>query len=284
MVPLSAAVIKAFVHFLAMTLQGILETPENPDAPAPTTVCTATSYVETLYSVLSQDGLVIVDKDIRTQVCNYLALDELHRHVSLSTKKHEKHYTSMKDFQRLINAYYANMQYFCMNHMQVQMSALTLLLAISTESIGAVIESNCYHGLNAALAWKNIAMMITPNPKTPLRPDVALQITVSLLKGGRDIQSYFKTFLIFPEYGPDWAHCPILPLIVLGVLDQVWKLIGSMEDIFSPRITPTIKHTLRIHLNKCKTLVIRAEMRSKEVGWSISPTEAMDYGMACQHL
>ncbi|KAG9310562.1 hypothetical protein JVU11DRAFT_9114 [Chiua virens] len=284
MVTPSAAVVKAFVRFLAMTVQGILETPDDPDAPAPATVSTMISYVDTLYSVLSREGRVVVDKDVRTQVRNYLASDDLRRLVPLSTMQREKHYASVEDVRKLVDAYYTDTLHFRTNRMRVQMAALTLLLAISTERIGAVVESNCYRGTNAALTWKDIAVVVTPNPGTPSRPDVALKITVGLLKGGRDVESYSKTFTVFPERRKDRAYCPVLPLIFLGVLDRTWESIDGPEDIFSPRVPPTIQHMLRTHPEKRDLIVFRAETKSAETGWSISSSEAMDYGATCRHL
>lgn len=266
------------MRFLAVVVQGKFE--------ESATVSTISGYMDTLYSVLARgsEGRVVVDKDARRQVHNYIASDDLREQLPLSTMQREKHYASMEDIHRLVDSYYADAKYFRTNRMRVQMSALTLLLTFSTERIGALVESNCYRGSNQGLTWKDVAVVITPNPETPSRPDVAIRVTVRLLKGGRDVQSYFKVFCIFPEDGPGRPYCPVLPLLVLGVQDQVWESIDGPEDILAPRIPPTIEHTLQVRLCKRDLLVFRAEARSKEAGWSISASEAMDYGIACRHL
>lgn len=272
---LAAAVVKSFIRFLAMTLQGHLA--EH------VTVSTLTSYVWTLFSLLFREGNVNIPTDARTQIQNYLASSDLRGHVQLSTKLREKHYASQMDVRILINSFYADVRRFRTNRMRLQMISLTNLLTLSGERIGALIESNCYRGTNEALKWKDIGIMVVPRSDSPSKPDIVVQVMVHLLKGGRDVESYSKKFFLFPEYGLERAYCPIIPFLVLGLLDQVWEGISMVEDIIFPRVAPTSTHVLRIRPTKQELPVFRAEVRT-ERGWSISASKAMNYGEAYRHL
>ena len=130
------------MRFLAVAAQGMLE-----DAA---TVSTISSYVDAFCSLLARgsEGRVVVDKDGRKEL-------------------HEKHYASMEDVRKLVDAYHADVQHFRTNRMHVQMTALTLLLTFSTERIGAIVESNCYHGSNQGLTWGDIAVMATTSTGRP---------------------------------------------------------------------------------------------------------------------
>ena len=98
------------------------------------------------------------------------------------------------------------------------MVALTTLLTLSAEWIGALVKSNCYWGMNKAPQWKDVEVLVFPRGNSPSRPDVAICVTLHLLKGGQGVESYSKMVTLFPEYGPERAYCPVVPFLVLGLL------------------------------------------------------------------
>ena len=260
-----------------MTLQGRLD--------ACATVATLSSYVWTLFALFRRTGQIDIPKDVRAQTMAYLASADLGDHVALSTKRRDKHYASTVDVRRLVDAYHADTTHFRTNRMRLQMSALTTLLAISAERIGAIVESNCYRGSNACLKWKDVDVVVIPRPDAPETPDVALRVTVHLLKGGRDVDAFRKAFFLFPEYGTDRAYCPVVPLLVLGLWDGVWEGVRTPEDVFRPSVAPSAVHVLRVVPSKADRPVFRSEERTG-AGWAVSDDDdkAMNYGAACRHL
>ncbi|KAG6369214.1 hypothetical protein JVT61DRAFT_15613 [Boletus reticuloceps] len=248
----SAAVLKGFVRFLALTLQCHLS--EFP------TVGSVSSYVWTLYSVLQREG-------------------------GLSTEHREKRFASQADVRKLVDAYHTDAQHFRSNRMCLQMSALTMLFSISAERIGALVESNCYRGSNECLKWKDVEVVVFSDRDAPSKPIVGMQVTARLLKGGRDVGSFFKTFFLFPERGANRPYCPIAPLLALGLLDQVWEGIGGPEDIATPSADLTSGvYALRVNESKRDLPVFKREEKTSSGGWSVSEDRVMNYGAACRHL
>lgn len=268
-------VVESFIRFLGMTLQGRLS--------ERVTVTTLTSYIWTLFSLLSREGNVHIPNDVRKQIHGYIGSSDFCGHVQLSTRLREKHYASLIDIRILVDSYYSDARRFRTNRMRLQMIALTNLLALSAERIGALVESNCYQGTNEALKWKDVGVMVFPRSDSPSKPDIAVQVTTHLLKGGRGVESYSKTVFLFPEYGSERAYCPVVPFLVLGLLDQVWEGINSVEDIISPRVPPALTHTLRVRTTKRDLPVFRSEVRMEQ-GWATSASKAMSYGDAYRHL
>lgn len=268
-------IVESFIRFFGMSLQGCLS--------ERVMVTTLTSYVWTLFSLLSREGNVHILNDVRKQIHGYIGSSNFCGHVQLSTRLHEKHYTSLIDIWILVDCYYSDARRFRTNRMWLQMIALTNLLALSAERIGALVESNCYRGTNEALKWKDVGVMVSPRSDSPSKPDIAVQVTAHLLKGGRGMESYSKTVFLFPEYGSERTYCPVIPFLVLGLLDQVWEGIDSMEDIISPRVPPPLTHMLRVCTTKRDLPVFRSEVRMEQ-GWATSTSKAMSYGKVYHHL
>ncbi|KAG6369036.1 hypothetical protein JVT61DRAFT_1962 [Boletus reticuloceps] len=165
------------------------------------------------------------------------------------------------------------------------MSALTMLFSISAERIGALVESNCYRGSNECLKWKDVEVVVFSDRDAPSKPIVGMQVTARLLKGGRDVGSFFKTFFLFPERGANRPYCPIAPLLALGLLDQVWEGIGGPEDIATPSADLTSGvYALRVNESKRDLPVFKREEKTSSGGWSVSEDRVMNYGAACRHL
>ena len=246
-------------------------------------VTTLRSYVWMLFSLLSWEGNVHIPSMAQTQMLAYIDALDFHGQVQLSMRRCEKHYTSLIDVRILIDAYYSDAHRFCTNWMRLQMVALTTLLMLSAERIGALVESNCYRGTNKALQWKDVEVLVFPHGNSPLRLDIAICITSHLLKGGWGVESYSKTVTLFPEYRLERTYCPVVPFLVLGLLDHVWESVKSVEDIMSPRVPLRLTHALRVCAAKCNLPVFRAEVRT-EWGWAASEAKAMNYGDAYRHL
>ena len=236
-----------------------------------------------LFSLLSREGNVHIPSTARTQILAYIDASDFCGQVQLSMRHREKHYASLIDVCILINAYYLDACQFRTNRMQLQMVALMTLLTLLAERIGALVESNCYWGTNKALQWKDVEVLVFPHGNLLLRPDVAICVTSHLLKGGRGVESYSKTVTLFPEYRPEHMYCPVVPFLVLGLLDHIWEGIESVEDIVSPRVPPRLTHALHVRAAKRNLPVFRAEVRT-ERGWAVSEAKAMNYGDTYRHL
>ena len=236
-----------------------------------------------LFSLLLREGNVHIPSVARTQILAYIDASDFRGQVQLSMRHRKKHYTSLINVRILINAYYLDARRFCTNRMWLQMVALMTLLTLLAERIGVLVKSNCYRGTHKALQWKNVEVLVFPHGDSPLRPDVAICVTSHLLKGERGVESYSKTVTLFPEYRLEHAYCPVVPFLVLGLLNHVWEGVESVEDIVSPRVPPRLTHVLRVCAAKCNLPMPRAEVRT-ERGWAASEAKAMNYGDAYHHL
>jgi hypothetical protein len=181
----------------------------------------------TLYSVVHREGGVTVQKEMQTCFGSYLSSADLHMQVRLSTRHCGKHFASQADVQKLVDAYYMDIQHYRTNWMHLQMSALTMLLSISAECIGVLVESNCYCGSNECLKWRDIKVMVFPGNDVLPKLIIGMKVTACLLKSGCDVKSFFRTFFLFPECGVNHPYCHVMPLLALGLLDQVWEGISG---------------------------------------------------------
>jgi hypothetical protein len=139
-----------------------------------------------------------------------------------------------------------DIQHFQINQMHLQMSALTILLSISTECIGMLIKSNCYCGSN-----RDIEVMVFPGNDVLPKPIIGMKVTTHLLKGRHDIKFFFRTFFLFPKHSVNHSYCPIMPLLVLGLLNQVWQGISGPKDITPPSVNPASFYALQANESKC---------------------------------
>lgn len=268
-------VFERFLRFLAMSIKGRLG--EHP------VVSTLDAHLSTLCAVLLRLANVKVPDDIRAGLRNYLGSPALLESGEVSTERREKHYANRIDIRILLDSYHADIQRFRTNRMRLQMSALTNLLSISAERIGALVESSCYPGKGEGLTWKDVGVIILPRIDAPNRPSIAVEIKVRLLKGGRHVDSFSKSFYLFPEQDADRPYCPVLPLLVMGIQDQVWRGISTPEDILCPQIPPTRLHVLAVKSDKEDLPVFREETRSED-GWRISDTATLGYNQVYRHL
>ena len=106
-----------------------------------------------------------------------------------------------------------------------------------------------------------------------------------LLKGGHNMDAFHKAFFLFPKYNVNWAYCPVIPLLILGLWDGVWEGIHTPEDVFRPSITLSAVHVLHVVPSKADRLIIQSKEKMG-TGWAVSDNneKAMNYDTTCHHL
>lgn len=110
------------------------------------------------------------------------------------------------------------------------------------------------------------------NEANPTRPFIAIIIKIRLLKGLRDDESVFKSFLIAPEPDDNRVVCPVMSFLALAIQDDIFEEVHSIEEILFPAHPPTLQVIeLSIHPSKQNLPVAQQEKYSSDIGWFISP-------------
>ncbi|KAF7331308.1 hypothetical protein MKEN_00008000 [Mycena kentingensis (nom. inval.)] len=191
----------------------------------------------------------------------------------------------MADVVHLIIAVFRDTTLIRTTHGRIAMVYALLVMSLSAERPGALVEGRDFRHTNASLRHGNHQVWILPNSANPSCPFVVVIVTIDLLKGYRDDDSKNKMFFLLPE--PD-SHRPLDAVmygLALALMDGVFEDVSTtrIEEIFHPKNPPTRPHMLRYKPGKAELPVFRQEVIS-EGAWVMSPTLAMPYAVIARRL
>ncbi|OBZ71522.1 hypothetical protein A0H81_08405 [Grifola frondosa] len=209
------------------------------------------------------------------QVKAYINSDAFRDLALLTTAMRTKRVADSVDVDAVICAIWHDTTFIRTNRMRVQMAFICMLSAISAERPGAIVESGTHRNTNQALEYRDFAIWVIPMKETK-RIVVVAAVTIRLLKGQRENDAFFKSFIIFPEPPTSRASCPMMSLLTMALEDGIFSDVSTIDEILYPKRFPDHMHRLSFKPGKERLLVLRNEVLGPD-GWTISPTKALGY-------
>ncbi|KAJ7610144.1 hypothetical protein FB45DRAFT_875953 [Roridomyces roridus] len=266
---------KEFIRWLGYTLQGRLEKPVVKG--------TVQGYIFTLFAVWNQYAGVVVPKEYRQQILAFFHSRDFDDTSKLSTKCREKPIADFLDVTILILGILRDMKVFKTQRARIDAIYATLITCLSSERIGALVESSPHRKSNEALTWGDHEFWALPNPAAPRRPRITLVLKPQLLKGFRYDDSKFKMFCLLAERADQCETDAMMYSLVSALKDDIFVGIKTADEIFFPEEPCTIAHKLTIK-ESAKTMLVFRKTVFEEGRYTTSDTFAMPYGMATRNL
>ncbi|KAJ7624641.1 hypothetical protein FB45DRAFT_85510 [Roridomyces roridus] len=268
---------KEFVRWLGYTLQGRIEKFVVKG------LGTIQGYIFTLFAVWNQYAGVVLSKEYRQQILAFFHSREFDDTSKLSTKSREKPIADVVDVAILILGILRDKKVFKTQRSRIDAIYATLICCLSSERIGALVESSSYRKSNEALTWGDHEFWALPNPAAPRRPRIALVLKPQLLKGFRYDDSKFKMFCLLAERADQRETDAMMYSLVSALKDDIFVGIKTADEIFFPEEPCTIAHKLTIK-ESAKTMLVFRKTVFEEGRYTTSDTLAMPYGMATRNL
>ncbi|KAJ7030843.1 hypothetical protein C8F04DRAFT_1263533 [Mycena alexandri] len=146
---------------------------------------------------------------------SYTYSPEFDETSKLSTKSRPKENADIVDVATVVMGMLQDDKHFRLNQTRYNSIYSILIAALSSERIGALVESMCWRGSNEALMWGDHQFWVIPILKDPYHPNFAAIVSPDLLKGKQDDESAKKHFFIVPE-PPTHRHVDALMYVTVA--------------------------------------------------------------------
>ncbi|KAL9049391.1 MAG: hypothetical protein Q9162_007245 [Coniocarpon cinnabarinum] len=231
--------------------------------------------------------LLILYRDLKKQPLEIPLREEMHGllhgqfvdEYDLDMTTEKKSVMNVEDLLFLLHYLWAFDTFaFPIERQRVQLSLLLLIIAYTTSRPGALVEAHCAHGTNECLVYKDVRLLVIPNPEEPDRNVIVMEVSLRYTKGRRDTNR--PTIFLFHEREDNLTMCPILHMLALALADEAFEAgIRSVEDIYRLRVTGGRNSLeLRWKESMLDVPVFRRLVSSKE-GITTSSTRALTYNV-----
>ncbi|KAI9765002.1 MAG: hypothetical protein M1840_007924 [Geoglossum simile] len=195
------------------------------------------NYIRMLYR--DKNGQRDIDPIVGKHITNYIK-SSLKDEYELSTEVRTKPDMSVEDLRFALRHHWAyDQELYSTERQRVQMSLMLLLCAYTGSRPGAIIESGCARGSNRALRYRDVELMLIPNPQSGGRDLWVMKVTLVFRKGDCESANP-QTFTIHEDDDP--AFCPVLQFLALAFADRAFEAsnLQSAQDLRRVRIDPPL--------------------------------------------
>ncbi|KAJ7058504.1 hypothetical protein C8F01DRAFT_292364 [Mycena amicta] len=271
----SDEIIKEFARFMAIVIQGRITKYASKR--------TILSYIYTFFAEWRRKTFELLPLICRNKAIDYVLSSEFGKAAAITTQSRVKKHADVLDVTIILNAIFQDRRLMRSNQARVMMMYAILIVALSTERPGAVVECGSYRGTNECIVWGDHEFWVIPNPASPKHPLVALILTIRLLKGLRENESSIKQFFILQEPDSHRLVDTLMYAVVLAIQDGIFENVSTVEEIFNPSEAPDAPHCLSIKPEKRSLPVIRRD-KIIDGKWSVKHEFAMPYAIVADRL
>ncbi|KAF7289187.1 hypothetical protein MIND_01379800 [Mycena indigotica] len=268
-------IFKEFIRFLSVVIVGRLA--------EFATKKTIKSYLYIFFALWKRKTFELLPKILRTKAIDFISHPEFTSAIRLSTAARAKEHGDVIDLVIILKALFTDTTCCRTHRFRLMMMYQLVIIALSSERPGALVESAQYRGTNQALLWRDHAFWLIPNPAREDRPLLGLLVTCRLLKGFRENDSVNKHFFILQEPDSHRMVDGLMYALTLALADNIFQDVSSIEEILRPKVFPTRAIQLRIRHDKLDLPVLRKEMII-DGKWSVDHTFAVPYSWVAGRL